>query len=313
LRGEDIATADWIRSELRSRGERLGEWDLSEQSEPYGEHRVLVFAFRRLDEPDAPRRKLVAKQSSGFGRATAERIGPLVEALDELPRPELGIPRPILHGADWLVSDYAPGAPMARFTSESGRTDAFRRAGCALARLHCLDRHGLPVRKLDDHLADRVRPHPDELGRALPERAELVARALSWLREVEHAEPSLSPVPIHRDFHLRQLFDTPERVWVVDWDELAAGDPAFDVAGFVTYLRTHRVPDRQIREAAFLAGYAEIAPLPAAGRMHLYTAFHLLRRACRRFRLGDAGWREELEWMLNMLSGLIAQQPREIG
>lgn len=48
-------------------------------------------------------------------------------------------------------------------------------------------------------------------------------------------------VPLHRDFHLRQLFDDGKFVTVVDWDLSAQGDPAFDVA-YLTTCATHYNP-----------------------------------------------------------------------
>ncbi len=264
---------------------------------------MLVFEFARPDTPEGPPRRVVAKRSAGDSAArTLPRVQCLLAELERTGARELGIPRPLFERDGWLVSEHAPGEPLA---SRRLSRRAYRRVGRALARLHRLTPVGLDPRSLEDHLAERVRPHPEELLRSLPERGALLSRALAWLR-ANDAWPS--PVPIHRDFHLRQLFDTPERTWVVDWDDLAAGDPAFDVAGFLVYLHTHPAPDRPVQEAAFRSGYVELAPWPDADRLGLHVGFHLLRRACRRYRLRDPGWERELD---RMLDGLARRVPAE--
>jgi aminoglycoside phosphotransferase (APT) family kinase protein len=50
------------------------------------------------------------------------------------------------------------------------------------------------------------------------------------------------------------------QICLIDWDLLAWGDPAFDVAYFIVYLRTHLCPSRiGSAVAAFLTGYLSLA------------------------------------------------------
>ena len=42
-------------------------------------------------------------------------------------------------------------------------------------------------------------------------------------------------------------------------------------------------------------------PRPTTAALHPYRCFNLLRRACRRFRVRDAGWPAELERMMRLL------------
>jgi aminoglycoside phosphotransferase (APT) family kinase protein len=108
-------------------------------------------------------------------------------------------------------------------------------------------------------------------------------------------------VPLHRDFHLRQLFDDGAHVTVLDWEDAAAGDPAFDVGYFTAYLRTHHGDAAAAGGiAAFRAGYGGDDALWA--RVPVYERFNFLRRAARRWRLKDDGWERELAAMMQRLA-----------
>jgi aminoglycoside phosphotransferase (APT) family kinase protein len=107
-------------------------------------------------------------------------------------------------------------------------------------------------------------------------------------------------VPLHRDFHLRQLFDAGEHVTVLDWDDAASVEPTFDVGYFTAYLKTHHeAADAGQGIDAFAAGYGGDEALWA--RVPVYERFNFLRRAARRYRLRDAGWERELASMLRRL------------
>ena len=147
-----------------------------------------------------------------------------------------------------------------------------------------------------DHRLELIRPAPAALSAALPQWARVVEESLSMLSSMSE---EVVPVLLHRDFHLRQCLADNERVGVVDWDLFAAGDPAFDVAYFTTYLETHGLGTGLAD--AFLAGYAHGGGPEVEPRLGAYRGFNLLRRACRRFRLHDAGWEREMSRMLASL------------
>jgi len=135
-----------------------------------------------------------------------------------------------------------------------------------------------------------------------PSDAHVVEATLTRLFDEEARSGAVAPVLLHRDFHLRQLFDDGQRVTVLDWDDAALGDPAFDVAYFTTYLATHLDAEQAaLGSAAFRAGYGGDAALWA--RTATWARFNWLRRACRRLRLRDAGWERELAAMVARLRG----------
>lgn len=162
---------------------------------------------------------------------------------------------------------------------------AARAAGVALRRLH--DRPppaDAPVhdgaaeaRVLDTWLAHRT----DHCGRVpwAAEAAAAIRRAL--------AAPGGPLVPVHRDFHDKQvLVDDRGTVGVIDFDTAAAGEAAVDVANMLVHLRWRAAQGRctpaaaAAASAAFLVGYrpetwvrARLATYAAAARMRLWCVY----------------------------------------
>ncbi|HEB88928.1 MAG TPA: aminoglycoside phosphotransferase family protein, partial [Deltaproteobacteria bacterium] len=186
--------------------------------------------------------------------------------------------------------------------------DRLIRIGRGLRELHDSGLDLGPCADLVDHVRELVAPDPGELIRAFPRHAPVIENVLERIaRSVADGDPPAA-VPLHRDFHLRQIFDDDVRICVVDWDLCAAGDPAFDVAYFMTYLKTHFRQEIANRACdRFLAGYG---PDPGLlERLDLHEDFNYLRRSCRRFRLRDHGWKNEIEWMMRRLHHRIFDPP----
>jgi len=204
-----------------------------------------------------------------------------------------------------LALERAPGRSYRELVREADFTGHLGLVGGALAALHALEVPSLRAATIDDHVADLMRPHPAALAAALPAHAELVAGVLAGLRAGER-EIAYRPVPVHRDFHLGQLFRHRDRVAVIDWDLVARGDPALDLGNFAVYVRT-RAPHAAARGVdAFLAGYAARADDGAFARMALYEALTYLRLACKRVRLKPEGWCEDAVRMLHLAEARLA-------
>ncbi len=242
--------------------------------------------------------RVVAKHTSGDA-ARAYEIMRLLHAQCANAR-WLRIPEPVAYVEECgvIVSAYAPGLPLAQDQS------AVENAGRTLAEVHHLLRADvLPVRVAADHVCDIVRPEPQAVMDALPRARAPFARTLALLAAAP--EPTASCV-LHRDYHLRQLFADGDRTWVVDWDDAARGDPAFDVAYFATYIRTH-LPEAEaaLRVEEMRRGYASAAGEQALremdARLPLYECFNYMRRACRRYRVRDADWESECMRMVRAL------------
>ena len=219
---------------------------------------------------------LVGKSAvDGQGRHAAAAAAAL-GAQDLLP---LAVPRPLGYLARHrvLVQESVSGTvPSER---DPGR---FEQVGAALARLHASSVVLGPPTSVADHLRDLVRPHPAALARAFPALSGQIHVLLDGLL----AMPACGTAPIHRDLHPRQLLLTGSRVWLLDWDLAAQGDPALDVGNLCGYLRARwpaAAADAAV--AAFWAGYAPLAGPGVLARVGWFEAFAGLRLACKEYRL----------------------------
>ena len=204
-----------------------------------------------------------------------------------------------------LIVRECSGTPLDTALEQAGQEGLCRRIGVALSELHALpaERFESDLRTtLRDHVRELIRPHPHELARAFPEHEALIERTLTELDAASRAYARIHPVPIHRDFHQRQLLATETHLTLLDWDTFALGDPAFDVAYFTAYQSNHLPRQRaHTYSHAFLTGYLQRGDTRVQERLETYERFNYLRRACRRFRRRDEGWERELHRMLGKL------------
>ncbi len=196
-----------------------------------------------------------------------------------------------------LLLPVARGVPCHGMESLSNDNHRLQRIGLALRELHDSQVALGALKTMDHHLKELVKPTPTELAAAFPEYSSVIESTLEEIKVQEGRWGRLAPVPLHRDYQLRQLFDDGKHITVIDWDLCAQGDPAFDVGYFTAYLKTHYSPsEAALGISAFLAGYKPSQDL--LGRIPTYEHFNFLRRACRRFRLKDEGWESALGEML---------------
>jgi aminoglycoside phosphotransferase (APT) family kinase protein len=268
--------------------------------------RVTELRFRPRDQRRAEVR-IIAKQFAGDTGAATYTAMKALEAAEAARAKDapLTVPRALFYAPRLrtLALEPAPGRSYRELACDATFADDLRLAGSALAGLHALDVPGLRPTTVDDHMAELMRPAPDALAKTLPEHAGLVADVVDRLRATERRFGAAGPipqVPVHRDFHLGQLFRDRDRVAIIDWDVIALGDPALDLGNFAVYLRT-RVPHAAGRGIeAFFAGYAARAGLAAFGRVALYEALTYLRLACKRVRLKPEGFEADVARMLRL-------------
>jgi aminoglycoside phosphotransferase (APT) family kinase protein len=274
--------------------------------------RVTELRFR----PNDRRRAevcIIAKQFAGDTGAATYTAMKALEAAEAVRAKDapLTVPRALFYAPALrtLALERAPGRSYRELARNASFTDDLRLAGAALAGLHALDVPQLRPTTVDDHMAELMRPAPDAVAQALPEHAALVADVVERLLATERrfrAAGAIPQVPVHRDFHLGQLFRDRDRVAIIDWDLVALGDPALDLGNFAVYLRT-RVPHAAARGTeAFFAGYAARAGLAALGRVALYEALTYLRLACKRVRLKPAGFEADAARMLRLARQRLA-------
>jgi aminoglycoside phosphotransferase (APT) family kinase protein len=283
-----IERADEARRELAEF--RAGRWEASLLEEtPDGRN---VLEFRSGDE------RLIGKVwPDGDGAAM---LG-LLQALAAATTATFRVPQPVAwcERSRVLVTEVASGAAC-RGLGPATWAGPLERVGRALREFHGLDLRPTPLRQMSDHVRELMRPGPTTMATAFPTHADRIGRTLAELEAAERSWGPLPVVPLHRDFHLRQLFDDGEHVTVLDWDDAASGDAAFDVGYLTAYLKTHYGDAAAVSGiAAFRTGYGGERALWS--RVPVYERFNFLRRACRRLRLQDRGWERELSAMMARL------------
>lgn len=149
--------------------------------------------------------------------------------------------------------------------------------------LHALT-PALPLPRFDP-LA-KILPRLDDEAAALLQPA--VAGALEVIDGFEHSNSV-----IHGDLHAGQLIvDTARLAWLLDLDDLSAGDPAADIGNFAAHLATRDKSGRMDPHAslshwlqAALAAYGEAGGCVSPALAGAYGRLALIRRALK-FREG---------------------------
>lgn len=273
---------------------------------PNGERLVAEFSF----EDETAAEPVIAKcYPDDTGEGTFLMMAALTAALVHEPDPVLALPAALCYdaGRRCLVQQRVDGTPYSFLVGTREFLPALRRAGEALAELHRLDVAAGKAKRMRDHLRELIQPHPLVLAERLPGNR---GRIMTLLRALDAAEARLAgnqaPRPIHRDFHLRQLFLEAKRVWLIDWDLFAKGDPALDVGNFLMYLETRLDTDREAAAGAFLEGYCARSADDVYPRIGLYKALNYLRRASKHYRLGQPGWALKSAEMLARAEACLA-------
>lgn len=258
--------------------------------------------------------------SSVIGKFYADETGSrtygtmrmLEDALALAPaRPLLAVPRALFYDPErrFLAQQRVEGTPFPALVQRADYRDYFHHAGRALALLHNQPLPAGRAKLLDDHLGELIHPHPRALCAQLPEHRATVRALLAGMAASERRwRDAVEVAPLHRDFHLRQLFFGQDRVWLIDWDLFAHGDPALDIGNFLVYLRTHLGEQARPAGDAFLDGYFTDRPAALAARVPTYMAFTYLRLACKRFRLQGVGWQNRVGEMLCRAERCLAEE-----
>lgn len=223
----------------------------------------------------------------------------------------LAIPYPLFYDdcARFLALEWVKYRPFPRLVAGSRARACLRLAGWALA-----DLHGLPLalgeaKRLNAHFAELITPHPLVLAERLPKFGPRISALLEELLRWEaDGSRHWKAAPIHRDFHLRQLFFGARRVWLIDWDQCALGDPALDVGNFLVYLETHLSGATSAGREAFLEGYLQHRGHEVLARLPQYRAFTYLRLCCKAYRLQRPAWEESVRTRLDLAEAALAGQ-----
>jgi hypothetical protein len=92
-----------------------------------------------------------------------------------------------------------------------------------------------------------------------------------------------------------QVHVAPHRTWIIDFDACCVADPAADLGNLLVFLKgkARRIPSAPLLAEAFLDEYFKSMPSDILKRVALFEALTHLRRACKRLRFGEDGWRKK--------------------
>jgi thiamine kinase-like enzyme len=167
-----------------------------------------------------------------------------------------------------LVTRFATGHQVSEEAMR--RPEMLRRVARTLRRYHDgpdFPRTFWPFQVVRDYLAASA-----PRGAPFPER-------FNWmLAEADRLEAALGPPtasrPCHNDLLLANFIDDHDRLWIIDWEYAAMGDPFFDLGNFAVH---HQLTDAQ--EQMLLGAYLGAVPPPATARLKLMKIISDLREA----------------------------------
>lgn len=293
-----------LQARLAPGGFKRARWDSRVIAESEGQRLVVEYALNDDAAPGLrPRKRVIAKfYSDGMGERSFDIMRRIASALAALPGkpPVLAIPRAYFYDPELRLQaqERAPGTPYSELLARRSFRGHLRLAGRALACLHGLPPAGEVPKRMVEHMAELMRPHPSRLAEALSEVGPRVERLVAAMLDAESRWGETRPAWLHRDFHMEQLFRSRGRVWLIDWDLAAVGDPALDVGNFLLQIRKTMKERSEAGREAFLEGYLGERPGPEPARIAVFEAFNCLRRACKRYRVKDVRWRERMMEML---------------
>jgi aminoglycoside phosphotransferase (APT) family kinase protein len=241
----------------------------------------LIGKVYKADAGEAVTQLMRLLWDAGFDRQAPDRIA-IPEVAAYLPRLSL------------LLQEEIGGVPVKEHLGLETGERALRQMAVALAKLHRAPVRPGEVFTLQDHLR-RCHPRPQVLRDRCPELRDAIDSILQETAQLEKSYGGFEPVLIHGDFHMGQVHVAPEHTWIIDFDACCVADPAADLGNVLVFLKgkARKVHDAERLAAAFVDEYCKHMPADVLRRVPLFEAVTHLRRACKRLRFEDDGWRKK--------------------
>lgn len=270
----------------------------------YTPHARAAFAYEVLgehrDTAEPELRRLIGKMHS---RKDAARLFAGSWALWRAARGRVGLAPPVgyLPSTGMTLQERVPGERLGAMADSPAFAKLLRQTARYLAALHQLELP-LPTRRKPQEEAGVVLRWSAVLREIRPDLAPRIERLRDLLMAELEARTTLS-APVHADFHHTNVLVSGDRVTLIDFDEMAHGDPLVDVGRFmastrIPSLRTFGTVDAldDAREG-FLAAYLQRNPSDER-RVRLFEAASLLTAAASAFRIQRPNWREDVDLLV---------------
>lgn len=224
-------------------------------------------------------------RAKSLDRATCSLTRRLAARLNGIDAPGLvgvpGVVGTIPECHMWLQEKVAGASGWAAVTSPDGAAHAAR-IGAALA---TLQQH-LPPLPRTHGIAEELALLDARLSALSASHRELSARLSRLAKACERLAEELLRVTargIHRDFYHDQVILDSERVWVLDLDLAAVGDPSIDAGNFIAHLQEQSLrefgrPDALAAcERAFVDAFCRGADAGCRSNVEIYSTLSLVR------------------------------------
>lgn len=268
-----------------------------------GRRCTLLYDIEVGDE----RRRVVGKYQRES--RTALRQHERLHALNETPGvPPL--PRALLATQDGLTLQRFVNGTELRELAGKGDLGPFAMAG---EWLECL--HRLP---LIEGLSFKTRTH--ELAKVEswltavavePSLADDATALTTRMVELASTLPAVTPVMIHRDYYPANLIWDGTKVWGIDIDQIALGDPAVDVGSFIAQLEklalrtTGRIDAYEAEREVFLGAYG-LADTPS---LPFFMSYSFAKLAAAEVQRRRPDWRDIAAAFLQRGQSLADSRP----
>ncbi len=195
----------------------------------------------------------------------------------------ISIPTPLgaIPSLGLVLHQRVAGTPLTQRLSDPDAPQLAVRTAEALLKLH-RTRHTLPRRHAVTDELDHLESQLTRTAEALPELQQRILGVLDDCQRLAERLPAARPTQLHRDFYPDQILIDGSRLWIVDFDLAAVGDPALDAGNFVAHLIEHGL--RFHHDAAALSPVIQAFRTHYLGRsgvpvesLHAWTTLALAR------------------------------------
>ncbi len=199
-----------------------------------------------------------------------------------------------------LVQEEVPGLAIKDALRMNPSPHYMRQVAQALIKLHGCGFVPRENFRMREHLS-RCHPKYPFLQLACPDLEDDIDHIVNRAIEIEshHSEEILTA--IHGDFHMGQMHVDGERIFLIDFDALAHGDPAADLGNLLVFLKGKAKKMDGVPQLidALLDEYFQHMDSSIGDRIPLYEAITHLRRACKRLRFQRPRWEKKVRRMVH--------------
>ena len=206
-----------------------------------------------------------------------------------------------------VLQEFAPGEDL-RHALAAGAADVpIALAARWIAALHATPAPpGLKATSLAHELDKLGRWHTRVAATLEPQEERRFSRAWDSLSRMASELSDPTRTLIHKDLYYAHVLWDGENVWVLDYDQLSTGDPAFDVGHFTAHLenlayRTAGRADAYEEPARlFVETYERQASIPVAARLPFYRAYTFIKLAATEVSRNRPAWQERTRLLADL-------------